>query len=346
MLVFPFAMRLFRFVIIVGAASAAACGGGGSAGPTAPTAPTATPTPNVRTVNVQGAVFYDEDGGGQLDGNEAVRLPSLTVSIGGRTTVTTAGGRFSFDAPEGAQQATIVESSLPYGWQVTARSVTLPVNGDLLLPVTLPIGRNRPNLYMAFGDSITSGDGSRGGVGYLPWTEDVLRNTWGRGALANEGVAGTRSDRGAERLGASLASVRPAYVLILYGTNDWNSSSCRDSFPCYTIDSLRSMIGQAKAFGSVPVVATIPPVNPTYSDREPENRNAWVKRMNELIVSMARSEGVALADIHAAMSRQPNLADLFFDFLHPNDSGYEVIGREFARAIMAPRGTTSTSGGL
>lgn len=327
--------------------SLAGCGGGGgSAGPTAPTSPTPTPTPSVRTVNVQGAVFYDEDGSGQLDGAEAVRLPNLTVSIGGRTTVTTADGRFSFDAPEGAQQATIVESSLPIGWQVTARSVTLPVNGDLLLPVTLPIGRNRPNLYMAFGDSITAGDGSRGGVGYLPWTEDVLRTAWGRGALANEGVAGTRSDRGAERLGASLNSVRPAYVLILYGTNDWNSSSCRDAFPCFTIDALRWMIGQAKAFGSVPVVGTIPPVNPSYGDRDPVNRNAWVSRMNDLIRPMVRQEGAILADIHAAMLREPDQPSLFFDFLHPQDGGYEIIGREFARAIMAPRGTSSTSGGL
>ena len=31
------------------------------------------------------------------------------------------------------------------------------------------------------------------------------------------------------------------------------------------------------------------------------------------------------------------LSDLFFAFLHPNDSGYEIIGRDFARAITAPR---------
>ncbi|MCM2254490.1 MAG: SGNH/GDSL hydrolase family protein [Vicinamibacteria bacterium] len=341
-------MRLFsRCTALLAFVFLAACGGGGgSAGPTTPTSPTPTPTPSVRTVSVQGVVFYDEDGGGQLDGIESVRMPNLTVSIGGRTTVTTDGGRFSFDAPEGAQQATIVESSLPIGWQVTARSVTLPVNGELLLPVTVPIGRNKPNVYMAFGDSITAGDGSRGGDGYLGWTQDLLRGYWGRASLVNEGVAATRSDRGNERLGASLATVRPAYVLILYGTNDWNSSSCRDSFPCYTIDALRSMIGQVKAFGSVPVVATIPPVNPLLLDRDAENRNAWVKRMNDLIRPMVKQEGAALADIHAAMLKEPDLSELFFDFLHPNDSGYEIIGREFARAITAPRGTTSTSGGL
>lgn len=331
---------------LLAAALLSACGGGGGASsPTSPTTPTPTPTPNVRTVNVQGAVFYDEDGGGQLDGIEGVRMPNLTVSIGGRTTTTDAAGRFSFDAPEGAQQATIVESSLPIGWQVSARSVNLPVNGDLLLPVTLPLRSGRPNVYMGFGDSITLGTGSRTGDGYMPWIQDLLRGYWGRASVVNEGIGGTRSDRGAERIGDAINRVRPAYVLILYGTNDWNSSSCRDAFPCYTIDSLRFMIGAVKAYGSVAVVGTIPPVNPTVLDREPENRNAWVNRMNDLIRPMVRQEGAILADIHAAMMAQPSLPALFDDFLHPNEAGYEVIAREWLRAITAPRGSGSTAGG-
>ena len=54
---------------------AAACGGGGS--PSGPTVVPGTP--------VSGSVFYDENGNGVLDASEVVRLPGVTVSIGGKT---------------------------------------------------------------------------------------------------------------------------------------------------------------------------------------------------------------------------------------------------------------------
>jgi hypothetical protein len=34
--------------------------------------------------------------------------------------------------------------------------------------------------------------------------------------------------------------------------------------------------------------------------------------------------------------REPSLPPLFFDFLHPNDAGYQVIQQAFFRAITQP----------
>ena len=96
--------------------------------------------------------------------------------------------------------------------------------------------------------------------------------------MINDGVPSTRSDDGAARIAGSLAAERPAYVLILYGTNDWNLSACRRAFPCFTIENLRSMIRQAKAAGTVPVVGTIIPANPAYVNRLAADRNAVDRR--------------------------------------------------------------------
>src|SRR5262245_52737407 len=64
---------------------AGGCGGGGATGPDP------NPTP-VAGNPVSGVVFYDENGNGSLDALETVRLPGVTVSVGGRTGQTAAGG--------------------------------------------------------------------------------------------------------------------------------------------------------------------------------------------------------------------------------------------------------------
>ena len=101
-------------------------------------------------------------------------------------------------------------------------TVTVPQSQGLLIPVTLPIGTNRPNVYMGFGDSITIGEGSPDNRGYRPGLEDRLAGALRPRQRGGEGVDATRSNRGAERIDDSLSRARPAYTLILYGTNDFN----------------------------------------------------------------------------------------------------------------------------
>jgi lysophospholipase L1-like esterase len=157
------------------------------------------------------------------------------------------------------------------------------------------------------------------------------------------GFPGARRDRGEQLMSNSLARDRPAYTLILYGTNDWNSLECRDELPCYTIDALRSMIRQCRDARSLPVVGTIPPVNPNFVDRDATERNQWVTRMNGLIRPMVLQEGAVLADIQAVFLKEANLAGLFADRLHPNDRGYLIMSREWMRAMISPAATTAPS---
>jgi lysophospholipase L1-like esterase len=287
---------------------------------------------------VSGYVFYDENGNGVADGGEIVRLPSVGVTIGGQSGTSSAGGRFSLaSVPNGAQTAQARADTLPAYFTSPGVSVTVPTSGDLAVGARLALGgRARANVYMAFGDSITFGEGSSDEEGYVDDLRAQLRSFWGRADTVNEGLSGTRSDTGAARIGATLARDRPAYALILYGTNDWNDPDCQNAFPCFTVDALRSMIQDTKSAGAFPIVGTIPPVNPDYADRKATERNDWVRRTNELIRQMAAQERAQVAEIHGDFLKQPSLPPLYTDFLHPNDSGYTLMAQSFFRAITQP----------
>jgi lysophospholipase L1-like esterase len=328
--------------LILLAAWTASCGGGSSG----PTNPGGSPTPSAPPGSaVSGFVFYDENGNGTADPTEVVRLPGVGVAMGGVTTSTVEGGRFSFPSvPNGTQTAQASPASLPAVFSPgSPLSVGVPSTADVPVPALLPIGsRARPNVYLAFGDSITYGDGSSDEAGYRDWLRASLQSYWGKADIVNDGVPGTQSKKGASRVGASLAKYRPAYLLILYGTNDWNDAACRTEFPCYTIDSLRTMVLSARDAGAFPIVGTIPPVNPSYADRDAEARNDWVRRMNDLVRAMARQERAPIAEVHGDFLKQSSLPPLFFDFLHPNDDGYQLIAQAFFNAITRPLSATSS----
>jgi lysophospholipase L1-like esterase len=316
----------------------AACGGGG--GPNGPTPPR--PSHPVGIV-----VFYDENGNGVLDGAEGVRIPDAVVEIGGKQgrTVALTGEAIVDAVPDGSQTLTVRASSLPPFYQPPApMALAVPQTaGTTFIPVTLPIGSNRPNVYLAFGDSITDGEGSSNGTGYPSRLQQKLQAYFGRATVIRDGLPGTRSNRGSDRLPDSL-TVRPAYTLIHYGTNDWNMAECKFNPPCFTIDSLRTMVRDVKGRGGLPVLATIIPANPIYLETQPQ-RNEWIAGMAVRIREMARAEGAVVADMEPAFLTNPAWPRVFTDHIHPNDAGYEIMAQTFFEAIVRPPTTAADSGG-
>jgi lysophospholipase L1-like esterase len=315
----------------------AACGGGGPTGPTPPA-----PSHPVGVV-----LFYDENGNGALDAAEGVRIPDAVVEIGGKQGRTTplTGESIIDSVPDGSQTLAVRASSLP-PYYVPPAPMTLVVpqtGGTTFVPVTLPIGSNRPNVYLAFGDSITDGEGSSDGMGYVARLQRKLQGQLGRAIMIRDGLSGTRSNRGADRLPDSL-TVRPAYTLIHYGSNDWNMGECKFNPPCFTIDSLRTMVRDVKGRSGLPVLATIIPANPIYLETQPQ-RNEWIAGMDVRIREMARTEGAVVADLEPAFLHAPAWPALFTDHIHPNDAGYEVMAQAFFEAIVRPQAATADFGG-
>ena len=324
---------------------AAACGGGKS--PTGPgPAPSAEASQSISVV-----VFYDENGNGVLDAAEAVRIPDVEVTIGGRAARSAAGtGRAVIAGVASGSFTPVVNVSTlpPYYAAGRLPSVTVPLTGDVAVPLVLPIGSNRPNTYMAFGDSLTEGNNYPGDPSYRGPLQDELRQSFGRADVLNEGVGSTKSNQGAERIDGPLLADRPAYTLVLYGTNDWNQSVCKRpdqlATTCFTIASLRDIILSARGASSLPVLATIPPCNENFNQFSPPQRNQWVAAANVEIRALARQQGVVLADLEPAFLAVPDLSTLFVDHVHPNARGEQIIADTFTAAILRGRpGATSAS---
>jgi lysophospholipase L1-like esterase len=318
-----------------------ACGGGGSS-PVAPTLPTP------QGFDVVAVVFYDENGNGSLDASETARIPEVTVEIAGRSARSErATGRATVTGvPEGTHNVTL-RSLPPYyapGRSPTAVSPQ-PAASDVMVPVTLALGANRATTYLVFGDSITDGDGSSDGDGYRGRLERLLVPHFNKAQVSKDGEPGTTSDRGAARITRSLQRFRPAFTLVLYGTNDWNTSACNsDIARCFTATSIQTMIRNIRAQDSHPIVSTIPPANTGYDTRAPEDRNLRVEQMNAQIKEVAAAERVAVADTYVAFARaaQGDYKRYFVDHVHPNDAGFELIAQSFFEALSAPFGTSAS----
>jgi lysophospholipase L1-like esterase len=333
----PLPLRLGACLVSGGIA--VACGGGGS-----PTGPTPTPTPEPGyTVNV--TVFYDENGNGQLDPSEAVRIPGVSVVVGTGTGTTAAGSGVAVvtGVGAGAQTVNLRTDSLPAYFQPgNPVPVQVPGTADVRYPLTLPIGQNNANVYFGYGDSITYGNGSSDGQGYRLRLLNLLGPYFGRADVKTFGRPGTYSSDGASRLKLWMGHYDPAYLLLLYGTNDWNDQTCQNQGPaaCFTIDALRAMVEDAKDADTLPVLATLIPANPTLA---PAGRNAWYDDMNVRIKALAQEQRVTLADLNAEFKAAGNLGALYSDDVHPNDAGYQVMAQGWFKAITRARSAAASS---
>jgi len=308
------------------------------------------PEPPAELHTVLATVFYDQDADGVPDPDELTRLGSVEVyAANGASTVSERlTGQATLTLPAGSHTLHLREKSLPaFFVSGEAVAVEVPVSDTVYLPARLPIGANRPGVYLAVGDSITKGGGSSDRRGYVGRLEDQLLVEFAQATLVNEGTDGGKSNQGAERIGPSLRRHHPAYVLIMYGTNDWNK--CKVVSACYTQDALRSIVRQVRGAESLPLLATIPPANTDFDFRAPPQRNEWVVEMNADLRTIAEEEGALLVDVHAAMMEAAgaDLAALFVDHVHPNDRGHQAIAEAFFQAIVTPPTQTlsGTTGG-
>ena len=297
------------------------------------------PTPASR--NVTFVAFLDENRNGILDAFELIRIPGAEVSFGaasGQSAIRT--GEVSLVVLQTAQTLSVNPASLPpYYRGPDPSEATPPLAGTFNVPITLPLGGGAvPGVFLAFGDSITNGQARTGdGQGYTGQLERMLSAHFGKARVINDGVDSSNSERGDARIGDSLGGARPAFTLILYGTNDWSDSRCREA-PCFTISNLRSMVGKVKAQGGFPFVGTLLMTSAGNDLRASQQRNSWVIAQNQFIRQMAVEEGVALVDLYAAFERSPlEDADLFADYIHPSAEGYKLMAQAWFDALTKAR---------
>jgi lysophospholipase L1-like esterase len=187
------------------------------------------------------------------------------------------------------------------------------------------IGENNPDLIVAFGDSITYGRDSTAG-GYPPVLQQLLLFDRPNIIVANEGIPGTTTIEGNQRVAQVLEDYQPAILLIMYGTNDEYYKYPKKK--SLTYNNLLYMVNSARERNTIPVIATLPPAcgMHDFMSEDVEALNEWIRRL-------ARNEEVTLAEVDEAFSQWGGCALINSGGIHPTDQGYNLIARTFFEAL-------------
>lgn len=228
------------------------------------------------------------------------------------------------------------------------------------LPLVVRNYCNKPLVFSAFGDSITSCyfdsfQAQFPDCGYPRLLLDRLASSYHKDfAFYNNGVGGEGTDGGLSRFQVTLddparscvdpippsadcfyppsgSNKRVDLVLILEGINDLGFGT-----PYYFIETdLRGMVQTALQNGKKVILATILPVT-TKLDGNRDEQAQRVFEFNPRIVQIALDYQIPLADLYAAFVNTPNWENTLItdDGLHPNDRGFQVMAEVFFQTIL------------
>lgn len=198
--------------------------------------------------------------------------------------------------------------------------------------------KTRWHRFLCYGDSITGGYGSTeyypgGFCGYAKRLQPLLHNQYQDEEMVLYGIGGAKSALGDYEIDRLLAQYFPSHVLILFGINDLvDPGNCDPPFDCKTVEHLKSICQKSIAYGAIPILGTVLPVNPKGSFRQV---NASIPYLNSQIKNMAYYAGVEVCDLHSAfMSAAPDISVLFYDWGHPNDWGYTIMANTWFNSIV------------
>ncbi|MBU0713766.1 MAG: VCBS repeat-containing protein [Verrucomicrobia bacterium] len=192
-------------------------------------------------------------------------------------------------------------------------------------------------VFVAFGDSITYGDGSSTdspATGYPKLLETKLKQNYdGYFSSINQGRDGEDTWQGVERFSRMLDATNPNLVLLMEGTNDHG-----DDVPFDEIEeNLSMMIQLAQARGIRVIIATIPPV----IANEYRDRSAQMERIvafNPRIYQIAKNFNIPVAPVFEAITAVPGWESSLMNqpsANHPNDAGYRIVRDAFYTPISA-----------
>ena len=197
--------------------------------------------------------------------------------------------------------------------------------------------------YVGFGDSLTWGwtaDYWDSHGGYGPRLQEMLRGICPEAVVILRGYGGERTCDGVERIDSVLAEEAPEYLLILEGVNDIQAAIRSEII----FLNLQEMVRKTKAYGSIPVLGTLPP------RRDCWYMSSWSEDLNrDYIRPFAKQERVLLADHWKFFNEKPDWRQYIDDWgQHPNAAGYDLMAECWFVALEEdppPAGLTAAAGG-
>lgn len=196
--------------------------------------------------------------------------------------------------------------------------------------------------YIAFGDSITNGEGFDGtceeDCGYPARLRSLLADDGLNIPVSNHGQGGERTPEGMTRLSELLTDLSAGpgdVVLLMEGSNDISRPDLIS--PETTLSNLSEMGRQASLRGVETVHATLIPRYPDAVEDADNKINVAAARD---IRDLAFSEGRQLVDPFVVFFAQSNLFNAFYsdpDFFdpvgHPNSRGFTLLARAFHEVL-------------
>ncbi len=174
--------------------------------------------------------------------------------------------------------------------------------------------------YVGFGNSLTWGwtndyYGSRGGYG--PRLQEMLRGICPEAVVILRGYGGEKTRAGVERIDSVLAEESPEYLLILEGVNDIQAAISVETI----FLNLQEMVKRTKAYGSIPVLGTLPPRHDCWY------MSSWSEDLNrDYIRPFVHQEGVLLADHWKFFNEKSDWRQYIDENgQHPNAAGYNLM---------------------
>ncbi len=200
-------------------------------------------------------------------------------------------------------------TSLSAAWMSVLLAALVLAGGCRRAPALRPLARDAT--ILAFGDSLTAGDGAAEGASYPA----VLAHLMGRRVI-NAGRSGELSAEGLARLPAVLEEYRPALVILCHGGNDILQK--RD--PGEIARHLSRMAAAVRGSGADVLMIGVP---------APGLR----LRIHPLYRRVAREARLALeAESLPDILSTPKWKS---DYVHPNATGYRRLAEAVARRIAA-----------
>jgi len=332
---------------MLAALAALLAGGCGSA--TAPTPPPPTEDPPQITCPAPQTVQLASGAG-------SIAVPYAPTVVNGKAPVTT-----TCTPPSGSSfglgQSTVTCTATDALQRASSCSFAVTVTAPVVPKLTV-------TRFVSFGDSITAGEnGVDGGPNTSGLCQPMITSTAGirqrvilpaaqtypgqlqaqlsaryttqSPTVVNRGCPGEYANplngNGSTRarFDAIVSTGQYDVVLIMEGSNDLFEPVWSDPVGM-AASALRSLVGDAKATGVRPLLATIPPMNPAGR----RGRGATlVPSLNDRIYQVGAAENLAIVDVYAAFNG--NLTLLGDDGLHPTAAGYTVIANAFADAIKS-----------
>jgi hypothetical protein len=174
-------------------------------------------------------------------------------------------------------------------------------------------GKVRPDVFLFAGDSLTA----------ATLYTHILGSWLARGLTVRQGVGTVTTDYGAANIKGYLADARPEFAVVMYGTNDVD----RGVSVSNAMRNLGVVLDACVDFGTVPVLATIPPRG---YDKAGQRRQ---EEFNRGIAELARKKRVPVSYAFEEMMRH-DLKEMLYDGIHLQaEAGNDAAGRALRQTM-------------